>query len=175
MLVWVRSRESLDAFLFGDGRRTAETWRPLSGRCGRRACPGSIRQEKEAVLCQRVCEGGARSEARGHARRSVVGSKTECRIHARQVFDESSRNGARSSEVARKRTRTRARLCLTMDIEGSLVARLQGLSCPSPSYPSHLGAQTRERKVRAKEGAARVTGVRGRGAEMEWSAAMIGG
>jgi hypothetical protein len=106
--VWVRSRESLDAFLFGDGRRTAETWRPLSGRGGRRACPGSIREEKEVVLRQRVCEGGARSEARGHARRLVVGSEMECQIHARQVFDARSAHRARSGEAEKNNTKLEA-------------------------------------------------------------------
>jgi hypothetical protein len=69
-----------------------------------------------------------------------------CQTDACQVFDESSRNSAWSSEVSRKQTRARAYLCLTMDIERSLVVRLQGLSLPSPFCPSHLGAQTLERK-----------------------------
>jgi hypothetical protein len=37
------------------------TWRSLSGRGARRERPAGIRQEKEAVLRQRVCEGGAQS------------------------------------------------------------------------------------------------------------------
>jgi hypothetical protein len=65
-------------------------------------------------------------------------------------------------------------LGLTTNIEGSLVAQLQGLSRPSPSCSRHLGAQTREVKGRANGGVARVNEVWGRSAEMEWSTIVVG-
>jgi hypothetical protein len=167
-------RWSLGIPYLGDGWCVTDTWSSLSGRGVRRARPEARRQEDGLRLRQRVCEGGARYEARGQARRSVVGSERECRIQARQVLDGLSRNRAWPSAVAGKQTRTRPCLGFTTDIEGSLVALLQGLSRPSPSCPRHLGAQTREGKGRANGGVARVNEVWGRSAGMEWSTTVVG-
>jgi hypothetical protein len=57
-------------------------------------------------LRQGVYEGGARSEAREHVRRSVVGLERECQIQACQLFDACSALRARLIEDGRNNTRS---------------------------------------------------------------------
>jgi hypothetical protein len=87
-----------------------------------------------------------RSLARGKVRRRSVGLERERRVYARQVLDAGSALRARLIEDGGNITRKRGCFGLTMDIEGSLVARLQILSRPSPSCPSQLVAWELERR-----------------------------
>jgi hypothetical protein len=81
------------------------------------------RTNRAAGLRPKVCEGGAWSEVRGHARRWSVGSERGRRSCVCQVFDRMSSNRARSSEAARNMTKSKACMVRLKDVEGRLVAR----------------------------------------------------
>jgi hypothetical protein len=137
---------------------SSNTWHLLSGRKARRVRLEGIRQYKEAVLRQRVCEGGTRCLAKWQARGWSDGSGREGCLDARQVFDTTSAPRARLVEDGEKKTRSRAFSGLTKGREGRPVTRLQRLDRLSPSCLSHLVARERERRGGAGRDLARDTG-----------------
>jgi hypothetical protein len=82
-----------------------------------------IRQDKEAVLRQRVCEGGTRCLAKFQARGWSDGSGRECRLDARQLFDSCKHLGARPIAAGRDTTRKGDRNGLIIDITGRSMVR----------------------------------------------------
>jgi hypothetical protein len=85
-----------------------------------------IQQDKEAVLCQRVCEGGTLCLAKFQARGWSDGSGRECRLDARQVFDVLSAPRACAREGKRNGTKCMACMGRLKGGYGKLVAKWFG-------------------------------------------------